>query len=191
MGHDITSPIKFRASSLFLRFEAEALLSVLDAESIGADATTDLVFVNIKGTDYVAHAYGPDSPEMKEALSELDRQMAKLVALLNRKAAPGHPLLVITGDHGMPSPPAANGRHYVDEIVAMIHEKFDPANKAIVQYFGDPANAQIYIDVHRLDALHLTLKDVAGFLAAQSYIAAAFTEDEVKRAAARLPRQVR
>ena len=59
----------------------------------------------------------------------------------------------------------AGGRHYVDEVVASIHQKFDPVEKAVVQYFGDPANAQLYIDVHRLEALHVSLKDVANFLA--------------------------
>jgi hypothetical protein len=73
-GHDISSPTKFRASSLFLRFETDALLAVLEAEPIGADELTDLVFVNIKGTDYVAHAHGSDSPEMVDTLGELDRR---------------------------------------------------------------------------------------------------------------------
>jgi hypothetical protein len=54
--------------------------------------------------------------------------------------------------------------------------------------FGDPANEQLYIDVHRLETLHVSLKDVASFLASQSYVAAAFTEDEVKGAGARLTR---
>src|SRR5262249_52732845 len=126
--------------------------------------------------------------EMKDTLAELDRQMGKIVDLLNRKSAPAHPLIVITGDHGMPSTPPPNGRHYVDDVVTAIHQEFDPDGKALIQYFGDPANAQIYVDVHRLEALHISLKDVANFLAAQNYVAAAFTEDEVKRAAAKLPR---
>jgi hypothetical protein len=188
MSHDISGPTKFRASSLFLRFEMDALVAVLEREPIGADDITDLVFVNIKGTDYVAHAYGPDSREMVETLAELDRQMLRIVDLLNRKSAPGQPLIVITADHGMPPTPPADGRHYVEEVVDTIHQKFDPVQKAVVQYFGDPANEQLYIDVHRLEALHVSLKDVASFLASQSYVAAAFTEDEVKGAAARLTR---
>jgi hypothetical protein len=89
MGHDIASPSKLRASSVFQRFEAEALLAVVEHEAIGADEITDLIMVNMKGPDYTAHAYGPDSPEIKETLSELDRQMARFVALLARKAGVG------------------------------------------------------------------------------------------------------
>ena len=107
MGHDISNPSKFRASSLFQRFEAEAVLAVLAAEPIGADAITDLVMVNLKGPDYVGHAYGPDSPEMKEEMAELDRQMARILEAVDRKAGPGRSVVAVTADHGMPPEPAA------------------------------------------------------------------------------------
>lgn len=188
MGHDIASPTKFRASSLFQRFEAEALLAVLEHEAVGADDITDLVFVNMKGPDYVAHAYGPDSAEMKEELAELDRQITKVVDLLNRKAGAGHLVVAVTADHGMPPLPPPNGRQYIDEVTGAIHQRFDPEQKALVQYFGDAANAQIYVDPARLRSLKVSLKDIAVFLESRDYIAAAFTEDEVRAASARLPR---
>ena len=188
MGHDITSPTKFRASTLFQRFETDALLAVLEAEPIGADAVTDLVFANNKATDYVAHDYGPDSPEMKEEIGEIDRQIARIVELMNRKAGPNGAVLVITADHGMPPEPPAGGRHFIDEVTASIHAKFDPVDKKLVQYFGDAANAQLSVDEHRLEALKITMKDVRDFLAAQDYMAAVFTEDEVREAARKLPR---
>jgi hypothetical protein len=189
MGHDIATGSKFRASSLFQRFEAEALMAVMEREAIGADNIADLVFVNMKGPDYVSHAYGPDSAELKEELGELDRQLAKFVEVLERKAGgPGHSVVVISADHGQPGDPGPSGRHFFDDIVAKVHEKFDPAGKTLIQHYDDPANAQIYVDEKRLGALHLTLKDLATFLASQDYYAAVFTEDDVRAAAARLPR---
>jgi hypothetical protein len=188
MGHDIASPTKFRASSLFQRFEAEALLAVLEQTALGADDITDLVFVNMKGPDYVSHAYGPEAPEMKEELAELDRQMTRIVDLLNRKAGAGHLVVAVTADHGMPPVPPINGRQPISGVVSAIHQKFDPSEQSLVQYYGDPANAQMYIDPARLASLHVSLKDIAVFLETQNYIAAAFTEDEVRAASARLPR---
>ena len=64
---------------LVLQFEGEALLSVVEHEPLGADAITDLLMVNMKGPDYNAHAYGPDSPELKETLAELDRQITRVL----------------------------------------------------------------------------------------------------------------
>lgn len=188
MGHDIASPAKFRASSLFQRFEGDALLAVIDREAIGGDDVTDLVLVNMKGPDYTGHAYGPDSPEIKETLSELDRQMAKVVAALERKAGPRQTVIALTADHGMPSEPQPGRRHYFEEVVQAIHQRFDPEAKA-VQHFDDPANSQIYLDASRLRTLGISLTDVARFLETQPYIAAAFSEDEVRAAGLTLPQR--
>jgi hypothetical protein len=187
MGHDIANPSRFRASSLFQRFEAEALVAVLEREPIGADDITDLVMVNLKGPDYVGHAYGPDSPEMKETLAELDRQMARIIATIERKAGANGSVVVISADHGMPGEPTGGRRRlFIDEIVRAIVERFDPTGKSVVQYFGDPANSQIHLDTMRLRTLGFSLRDVAAFLESPAYFAAAFTEEEVRAAQARL-----
>jgi predicted AlkP superfamily pyrophosphatase or phosphodiesterase len=154
---------------------------VIEHEAVGVDAITDLVTVNMKGPDYTAHAYGPDSPEIKETLAELDRQMTLVLAALERKAGPRQTVVAITADHGMPAEPQVGRRHYFDDIVRLIHQRFDPESK-VVQHFDDPANMQIYVDTVRLRTLGFSLKDVSTFLEAQDYIEAAFTEDEVRMA---------
>lgn len=187
MGHDITSPTKFRASSLYQRFEGDALVGVIEREAIGADDITDLLLVNMKGPDYTAHSYGPDSAEIRETLIELDRQMARVIAALERKAGPGQTVVAITADHGMaPEPSQGHLRVYWDQVVEAIDQKFDPVEKKIVRYYEDPANQQIYLDSARLRTLGFSLKDVAAFLETLPYIQSAFTEDEVR--AVLLPR---
>ena len=187
MGHDIASPTKFRASALFQKFEAEALLAVMNLEPIGSDDITDLVMVNMKGPDYTAHAHGPDSPELRATLTELDNQMAAILALLDAKAGRGQSVVVVTADHGMPAEPAPGRRHYTDEIIALLNQKFDAEGK-FVQYYADAANSQMYLDTARLRSLGVSLKDVATYLETLDYLAAAFTEDEVKAALQKLPR---
>ena len=126
MGHDIASATKFRASSLFQKFEAEALMAVVDASAAGADDVTDLIYVNMKGPDYASHMHGPDSPELKATLVELDRQMAAYLALMEKKAGPGRSLTVVTADHGTPGGPGPWRRHHTDEIIALVNKRFDP-----------------------------------------------------------------
>jgi hypothetical protein len=184
MGHDIASPTRFRASSLFQRFEVEALVAAMNAAPLGADDVTDLVFINVKGPDYVGHAYGPDSPEIREEMKELDRQMTALVDLVEGKAGRGQSVIVMTADHGMPADPGPGRRHYTDEIAALVQRRFDPTDERVIQFYGDPANNQIFIDTARLKTLGFTLQDVARFLEAQDFIRAAFTEDEVRAAQA-------
>jgi len=186
MGNDISSATKFRASALFQKYEAEALRAVIDESQVGADEVTDLVFVNMKGPDYTSHAHGPDSKEQPETLAELDRQVTAYLQLIDKKAGPGRSLLVITADHGQPTEPPAGGRVYLDDIKAQLNKRFDPEGK-FINYYDDAANNQMHLDTARLQTLGFSLKDVATFLETIGVFEAAFTEDEVRAAQAKLP----
>jgi predicted AlkP superfamily pyrophosphatase or phosphodiesterase len=142
--------------------------------------------VNMKGPDYTGHAYGPHSAEIQETLAELDRQMTGLLELLDRKGGPGRSVVVVTADHGMPPEPRDGRRVHPDEIVAAIHQRFDPSGKAVVQYYEDAANNQLFIDIARLRSLGFSLGDVAAMLEASPHYAAVFTEEDVRAAQARL-----
>lgn len=190
MGHDISDATKFRHSALFQRFEGDALAAVLEHEPLGADDVTDLVFVNLKGPDYVGHAYGPASPEIKEALSELDRQLTRALGILARKSGDGRFVAAFTADHGMPGEPRPGGRHYLDDISGLIDKRFSPSGGTVVQYYGDAANNEIYLDTAKLESLGVALKDVASFLESEVGFAAVYTEDEVRRAQHRLSQRV-
>ena len=100
---------------------------------------------------------------------------------------PNRSITVITADHGMPGDPKPGRRLYPEDIVPLIHKKFDPEGR-VVQYFGDAADSQLHLDTARLQSLGFSLKDVATFLEGLDMFAAAFTEDEVRAAQARLPR---
>jgi hypothetical protein len=187
MGHDIASPSRFRASALFQRFEGDAIAAVLEAADLGRDEVADLVLLNIKAPDWVSHAYGPSSEEMRATLAELDRQIARVLQILDRKAGPGGSVVVISSDHGMPGEPTGEARRItIEEVVAALNERFSPIGASIVHYFGDPANAQIHLDAARVAELGVSMTDVAQFLESR-FFAAVFTEDEVRAAQARLP----
>lgn len=187
MGHDIASATRFRASAVFQKYEAEALRAVVEESSVGSDDVTDLVFVNMKGPDYTSHAFGPDSNEQRATLTELDKQITAYLELIDKKAGPGRSLLVITADHGQAVEPPPGGRKYLDEIIAQVNKRFDPEGK-IINYYNDAANNQLHLDTARLQTLGFSLKDVAMFLEGLDVFDAAFTEDEVRAAQARLPK---
>jgi hypothetical protein len=186
MGHDIADGNAFKATALFQRFEGDALAAVLEREPIGADAITDLVFVNLKGPDYTGHAYGPESAEIRETLKELDAQVQRAVAILERKAGKGNFVVAITADHGMPG---GNGRHFAQDLIAAIDGRFGPGT---VQMLRDGANSQVHVDTARLTTAGHTLEELASFLVndrtAAGYIKYAFTETEVRAAQERLAR---
>ena len=191
MGHDISDGSKFRHSAVFQHFEGDALVALLEREAIGADDVTDLVLVNLKGPDYVGHAYGPASAEMKEELTELDRQITRALGVLTRKAGEGRLVMAFTADHGMPGEPRPGGRHYMDDISAAIDKRFSPSGGTVVQYYNDAANNEIHLDTEKLRAGGFSLKDVAAFLMSQGFFTAVYTEDKVRAAQSRLLLQAR
>lgn len=187
MGHKIDSPSGVRRSGLFPRFEADAFIKLVDTHPIGSDEIPDLLLLNFKGADYVGHKHGPDSKELAVALGELDRQLARILKIIDSKTA-GEYVMVVTADHGMPSEPVDKGRrHVAPTIVDALHARFDPEGKTLIPYY-EPENAQIFVNQERLATLKLTLKDMTSYLESQPFIAAAFSEDEVRTAAAKLAR---
>jgi hypothetical protein len=123
---------------------------------------------------------------MREELAELDRQLARALKIIERKAGRGQFVVAITADHGMPGEPRPGGRHYMDEIAKRIDARFAAGGGTVVQYFNDAANNQIHLDTAKLRTLNVSLRDVAAFLEAEGLFAAVYTEDEVRQAQGRL-----
>jgi hypothetical protein len=184
MGHKVDTVSEIRRSALFSAFEADTFVRLIETQGVGDDRVTDLLLLNYKTADYVGHKHGPDSPELAAALGELDRNLARILQAIEARVGKNY-LMAMTGDHGMPSdPPAGGGRHLSRDNVRALHAKFDPGAQLVPYY--EPENSQIFVDEDRLAALGLSLQDVVTFLETQPFVFAAFTEDEVRREAARL-----
>jgi hypothetical protein len=184
MGHKVDTVSEIRRSALFSRFEADTFVRLIETQGVGDDAVPDLLLLNYKTADYVGHKHGPDSPELAATLGELDRNLARILQAIESRVGKDY-LVAITGDHGMPTnPPATGGRYFAPDIIASLHAKFDPGAQLVPYY--EPENSQIFVDEERLAALGLSLKDLTAFLETQPFVFAAFTEDEVRREAARL-----
>jgi len=183
-GHDITGPDRVRKSAAFAAYEIDGLLGIVDAEPVGADDVTDLLMINVKTADFIGHQYGPDSPEIAEAVAAIDTALGRLVAAVEKKAGPGGAVVVITADHGMPGLADPSRRHFVPDIVDGVNARLDPEGKRVVRHY-ESSNAQMFVDRGRLRELGLTLTDVSRHLESLPFVFAAYTEDEVRRAVRR------
>src|SRR5260221_4032046 len=99
MAHPAANPDEIRRTAPFARFEGDALVSMIEHEPIGTDDITDLVLANLKPADYVGHAYGPDSAELREAVTEIDRQVGRILEAVAAQARREGYLVVITAHH--------------------------------------------------------------------------------------------
>ncbi len=183
MGHPIADPDAVRRTAPFAAFEGDALVSLLEHERVGEDGTADLVLANLKVPDFIGHAYGPDSAELRAGLAETDRQIARVLAVLDRKTGKDY-VVAVTADHGMPSAPPPGGRHYAEDVVKLLHERFDPEGRLVTHYGAE--NSQFFVDRRRLAERGLKLEQVRDAVQALDFVFAAFTEEEVRGEAGRV-----
>jgi len=92
-----------RLSNYLVDLAAEASRQM----NLGADEVPDLLSVSISGTDYVGHAFGPNSWEYFDHLYRADRRLGALYAELRQK---GEVSVLITSDHGVHPVPDRSGK---------------------------------------------------------------------------------
>jgi arylsulfatase A-like enzyme len=84
----------------------------LAAENLGHHAGTDILAVSFSSNDYVGHAMGPDSPEVRDMAIRTDRLLGKLFDDVDQKVGMNNVLFVMTADHGVaPVPEVNEARH--------------------------------------------------------------------------------
>ena len=87
---------------------------------MGEDQITDFLTINIASTDYVGHAFGPNSIEIEDTYLRLDRDLEAFFQQLDKKVGKGNYLVFLSADHG-----AAHSEGYMQ------------ANKMATGFFGE------------------------------------------------------
>ena len=132
------------------------------AEQPGRQGATDLLAISFSATDYIGHAFGPDSLEAEDNLLRLDRTLAELFALLEREVGLERTLLVLTSDHGTaPVPEYVSaqgfdaGRHdperFMQRVNAALRKRF-AIDQDLALAFWTPG---IYLDHPLIERLGL------------------------------------
>ena len=115
--------------SLTLAFALEGVRAL----GLGSRGAVDLLSVSLSTTDYVGHAYGPDSREIHDQVVRLDRSLGLFLQQLFVRYGSGGVLIVLTADHGVtpfPERSRAEGhrdaqRVNVDSMIAAVNAQLD------------------------------------------------------------------
>jgi predicted AlkP superfamily pyrophosphatase or phosphodiesterase len=94
---------------------------------------TDLLAVSLSSTDYIGHAFGPDSREIHDQVLRLDRALGWFLKRLLDRVGRDNVVVVLTADHGVTSFPertrAKTGaqayRVSLDTLVAAVNRDLD------------------------------------------------------------------
>ncbi len=82
--------------------------SAVRGEKLGQRDGTDLLTVSFSSNDYVGHALGPDSAEVRDISIRTDKVIDKLFTYLDKQVGMTNVLVVLTADHGVAPVPEVN-----------------------------------------------------------------------------------
>ncbi len=147
------------ATPAFVRFTGDAVVDVLDNEGIGADAVTDLFWVEMKMPDYAGHLWNMLGPEEADVIKAVDEQIARFKAHLDRRVGPGNYVLALSADHGQQPLPDIYGGWRINskELLADIEERFGNVVEKVT-------TVDVFFDPEAVEEGEVDLDDVARYL---------------------------
>ncbi len=98
----------------------EVALAGVRAMKLGAGPHTDLLAISLSATDYIGHAYGPDSREQHDQIIRLDRALGAFMDSLYAIHGSRNIVFALTADHAVAPYPTVHahdpnaGATYVD-----------------------------------------------------------------------------
>lgn len=161
----------------------------LEAGQLGRHDATDLLAVSFSSNDYVGHAYGPDSPEVRDISVRSDQVLGKLLDAIDRQVGLDNVLVVMTADHGVVGVPEVNtarrmpGGRIAPKLLQDTVEKALRARYSDLEWIANIAEDSIYlnwdlIQTHKLDRDEVT-RTAADALRALPHVFRVYTRDEL------------
>lgn len=75
-------------------------LAAIEGEAMGADEYTDFLAISYSSTDYVGHRFGVKAVETEDTYLRLDKDLERLLDVLDKKVGEGSYVVFLTADHG-------------------------------------------------------------------------------------------
>ena len=171
------------------KLTAELAKAAVINEQLGADAITDFLAISFSSTDYVGHAFGPNSIEAEDIFLRLDKELGDLFNFLDNKVGKDQYLVFLSADHGVAHVPAFAREHNIpagnvdmkalfDNLTASLKTKFGKDNLVV-----DISSYQVYLNLPLIESSSLKINEIENwaidFLTKQKGIVRAFATSEL------------
>lgn len=191
------SAFKYTPSAMTYTFDFAK--AAIENEGMGSGKATDFLALSISSTDYIGHAFGPNSIEMEDTYLRLDKDLESFFTYLDKKFGAGNYLAFLTADHGAAHVPAFLTSHQIpagtyNEIIL---EK--ELNDTIKKVFGvdraivSSQNYQLYLNDAAIAAKKINGSDINDFIISillqKPYITQAYATGEMYKA--NIPQPIR
>ncbi|MBC7903280.1 MAG: alkaline phosphatase family protein [Gemmatimonadaceae bacterium] len=148
----------------------EMAKAAIEAEKLGADSVTDFLALSISSTDYIGHAFGPNSIEQEDDFLRLDLELGALFEHLDKNVGKGQYTVFLSADHAVAHVPGFSKEHklpggtinddqWVKDMAKPLEERFGHGNLIVSTY-----NYQVHLNHKRIDSLKVSKKDVQDFI---------------------------
>jgi predicted AlkP superfamily pyrophosphatase or phosphodiesterase len=89
-------------------YELDFARALVTGEQLGSHPVTDLLVVSLSANDLVGHETGPDSPQSRQMVDNLDRQLDSFFSWLDKNIPGGlaSTYIALSADHGVAPVPA-------------------------------------------------------------------------------------
>jgi Type I phosphodiesterase / nucleotide pyrophosphatase len=89
-------------------YELDFARALITGEQLGHHPTTDMLTISLSSNDGLGHRVGPDAPEMRNMLGQLDQQLDSFFTWLDQNVDGGlaNVWIALSADHGIASTPA-------------------------------------------------------------------------------------
>lgn len=106
-------------------------------EQLGKRGATDVLAISFSANDYVGHALGPDSPQVRDISIRTDRTLGDLFRFLETQVGMRNVLVVLTADHGVTPIPEVNQERHMAGGRAPEKDATAKIEAALNARFGD------------------------------------------------------
>ncbi len=169
-------------------------------EKLGKGDFTDFLAVSLSSTDYVGHAFGPNSIEAEDTYLRLDQDLGAFFDYLDQNIGKGQWLFFITADHGVAHVPGFLQSHHQPAALFDDTPVMRSLNARLGSVFGvqqlvmnSMHNNQVHINRARMDSAQIDhdklVQEIVSFMGRQNGVLRAF--ELAKTAETTLPAKIR
>ena len=144
----------------------EAAKVAISAEQLGKGENTDFICISFSSTDYVGHAFGPNSWELADTYIRLDETISYLLDYLDKTVGQNQYSLFLTADHAGAHVPEYLNKHHINggrmddgdlkkELGGLMNTQF--GNAAIINAVNE---FDIYLNHSLIDTMKLNIRNV-------------------------------
>ncbi len=140
--------------------------AALKSEEMGKGKYTDFLAISFSSTDFIGHAYGPNSVEIEDTYIKLDQQIAELLSALDKQVGKDNYIVFLTADHGVVEKNGYRDEHNLNAGGLGMANFDDSLNAFSERDFGskdiiaNTSNNQIFFNYDFLKANKLDLSSV-------------------------------